>query len=45
MTVRQVHDKMNIFSAEKQFTVLLYSFISEFDLDGLSRTLLIKWYV
>ncbi|CAH1109944.1 unnamed protein product [Psylliodes chrysocephalus] len=42
MTVRQVHDKMNIFSAEKQFTVLLYSFISEFDLDGLSRTLLIK---
>lgn len=48
MSVKQVQDKINALLQEnklgtRQFTALLFAFISSFDLDGLSRTLLSKW--
>ncbi|KAJ8952495.1 hypothetical protein NQ318_003291, partial [Aromia moschata] len=47
MSVKQVQDKINYFlqenkSGTKQFTALLYAFVTNLDLDGLSRTLLMK---
>ncbi|CAG9858492.1 unnamed protein product [Phyllotreta striolata] len=42
MTVKQVQDKINSSSMERQFTAALYVSISSFDLDGLSKVLLVK---
>ncbi|XP_057666084.1 meiosis-specific with OB domain-containing protein [Diorhabda carinulata] len=43
MNVKQIHDKLNDFNGEiKHFTAVLYTFISNLDLDGLSKTLSIK---
>ncbi|KAG5897442.1 hypothetical protein JTB14_002703 [Gonioctena quinquepunctata] len=46
MSVKQIQDKINLSfqegkSANKQFTALLFAFVSTLDLDGLSRTLMI----
>lgn len=48
MSVKQVQDRINALLQEnklgtRQFTAHLFAFISSFDLDGLSRTLLSKW--
>lgn len=48
MTVKLVQDKVNALLQEnklgtRQFAALLFAFVSSFDLDGLSRTLLIQW--
>lgn len=50
MSVKQVQDRINTLLQEnklgtRQFTALLFAFVSSFDLDGLSRTLLTRWYV
>uniref|UniRef100_A0AAR5PFV8 MEIOB-like N-terminal domain-containing protein n=3 Tax=Dendroctonus ponderosae TaxID=77166 RepID=A0AAR5PFV8_DENPD len=47
MSVRQIQDRINSCiinreSGNKSFTVTLFAFISELDLDGLTRTLMIK---
>lgn len=48
MSVRQIHDRINSCiinreSGNKSFTVTLFAFITEMDLDGFARTLMIKW--
>ncbi|XP_072397661.1 meiosis-specific with OB domain-containing protein [Diabrotica undecimpunctata] len=43
MNVRQVHDTLRTFNGGvRQFTAVLYAFVYALDLDGLSKTLLIK---
>ncbi|KAJ8966403.1 hypothetical protein NQ317_009635 [Molorchus minor] len=48
MSIKQVQDKINYLqgndnmSGTKQFTALIFAFVSSLDLDGLSKTLLIK---
>ncbi|CAH1155516.1 unnamed protein product, partial [Phaedon cochleariae] len=47
MSVKQIQDKINIHIQEnrlvnKQFTALLFAFVTTLDLDGLSKTLVIK---
>lgn len=49
MSVKQVQDKINALLemnnlGTRQFSALLFAFPTSFDLDGLSKTLLIKWY-
>ncbi|KAJ8934928.1 hypothetical protein NQ314_013087 [Rhamnusium bicolor] len=50
VSVKQIQDKINYSQQEnksgiKQFTALLFSFVSSLDLDGLSKTLTRKWCV
>ncbi|KAJ8917450.1 hypothetical protein NQ315_005497 [Exocentrus adspersus] len=46
MSIKQIQDKINHLqestSGTKQFTALVFAFVSSLDLDGLSRTLIIK---
>lgn len=46
--MKHVQDKINTLLQEnklgtRQFTALLFAFISSFDLDGLTRILVVKW--
>lgn len=49
MSIKQIQDKINYLQEStlntKQFTALVFSFVSFLDLDGLSKTLTIRWSV
>lgn len=47
MSIKQVQDKINYLqetASDTKFMALIYCFVSSLDLDGLSRTLIIKWF-
>lgn len=49
MSIKQIQDKINQLQenplGSKQFTALVFSFVSFLDLDGLSKTLTTKWFI